>query len=123
MQANVKSGCRPDGSGCPAGAAGQSIPLVTSGILSSAFVNSSSTLIDLQQNAAGNFAGRIEQTTLAAHLRPNQQFGSIMFLSNSADSVYHSLQTTLRKRFSNGLLFNFAYTLSKVIDDSPEYFL
>ena len=117
MQANVKSGCRPDGSGCPAGAAGQSIPLVTSGILSSAFVNSSSTLIDLQQNAAGNFAGRIEQTTLAAHLRPNQQFGSIMFLSNSADSVYHSLQTTLRKRFSNGLLFNFAYTLSKVIDD------
>ena len=40
-----------------------------------------------------------------------------MFLSNSADSVYHSLQTTLRKRFSNGLLFNFAYTLSKVIDD------
>src|SRR5262249_4897560 len=61
--------------------------------------------------------GRIEQTTLNAHLRPNQQFGSIMFLSNSADSVYHSLQTTLRKRFSGGLLFNFAYTWSKVIDD------
>jgi hypothetical protein len=117
MQNNVKIGCKPDGTGCPAGAAGQSIPLVTSGILTSTFVNSSTTLTDLTQNAAGNFAGRIEQTTLAAHLRPNQQFGSIMFLSNSADSVYHSLQTTLRKRFSNGLLFNFAYTLSKVIDD------
>ena len=117
MQANVKAGCRPDGSGCPAGAASQPIQLVTSGILTSAFVNSSATLTDLQQNAAGNFAGRIEQTTLAAHLRPNQQFGSIMFLSNSADSVYHSLQTTLRRRFGGGLLFNFAYTLSKVIDN------
>jgi hypothetical protein len=117
MQANVKAGCRPDGTGCPAGVAGQSIPLVTSGVLTSAFVNSSTTLTDLSQNAAGNFAGRIEQTTLNAHLRPNQQFGSVMFLSNSADSVYHSLQTTLRKRFSSGLLFNFAYTLSKVIDD------
>ncbi|HEY2017294.1 MAG TPA: TonB-dependent receptor [Bryobacteraceae bacterium] len=117
MQSNVKAGCKPDGTGCPSGAVGQSIPLVTSGILTSAFVNSSTTLTDLSQNAAGNFAGRIEQTTLAAHLRPNQQFGSIIFLSNSADSVYHSLQTTLRKRFASGLLFNFAYTFSKVIDD------
>lgn len=117
MQQNVAKGCKPDGSGCPAGISGAPIPLVTSGILTSAFVNSASTLTDLQQNAAGNFAGRIEQTTLAAHLRPNQQFGSVLFLSNSADSVYHSMQTTLRKRFSNGLLFNFAYTLSKVIDD------
>ncbi len=117
MQANVANKCNPDGSGCPAGVAGQSIALVTGGILTSSFVNSSTTRTDLSQNAAGNFAGRIEQTTLAAHLRPNQQFGSVMSLSNSADSVYHSLQTTLRKRFSRGLLFNFAYTFSKVIDD------
>lgn len=117
MQANVANKCNPDGSGCPAGVAGQPIPLVTSGIVTSTFVNSSTTLTDLSQNAAGNFAGRIEQSTLKAHLRPNQQFGSVMFLSNSADSVYHSLQTTLRKRFSKGLLFNFAYTYSKVIDD------
>ncbi|HWZ29883.1 MAG TPA: TonB-dependent receptor [Bryobacteraceae bacterium] len=117
MQSNIGKGCKPDGTGCPSGVTGQSIPLVTSGILTSTFVNSSTTITDLNQNAAGNFAGRIEQTTLAAHLRPNQQFGSIMFLSNSADSVYHSMQTTLRKRFGNGLLFNFAYTYSKVIDD------
>jgi hypothetical protein len=117
MQANVNNKCNPDGTGCPAGITGQSIPLVTSGILTSTFINSSTTRTDLNQNAAGNFAGRIEQTTLAAHLRPNQQFGSIMVLSNAADSVYHSLQTTLRKRFSGGLLFNFAYTFSKVIDD------
>src|SRR5262249_56395644 len=92
------------------GLVGQSIPLVTSGVLTSTFVNSTATLTDLSQNAAGNFAGRIEQTTLNAHLRPNQQFGSIMFLSNSADSVYHSLQTTLRKRFSRGLRFHSAYS-------------
>lgn len=117
MQSNVANKCKADGSGCPSGVTGQPIKLVTSGVLTSAFVNSSTTATDLQQNAAGNFAGRIEQNTLAAHLRPNQQFGSILFLSNSADSVYHSLQTTLRKRFGNGLLFNFAYTFSKVIDD------
>lgn len=117
MAANLKAGCKPDGSGCPSGVAGQVVPLVSSGILSSAFVNSSSSLTDLAQNAAGDFAGRIEQTTLAAHLRPNQQFSNIIYLSNQADSVYHSLQTTIRKRFSNGLLFNLSYTFSKVIDD------
>jgi hypothetical protein len=117
MQANVKAGCAPAGTGCPAGVAGQPISLVTNGILTATFVNSSATMTDLNQNAAGNFAGRIEQTTLAAHLRPNQQFGSAMMASNSADSIYHSLQVTLRRRFANGFLFNMAYTFSKVIDD------
>jgi hypothetical protein len=116
MQSNVKNGCKADGTGCPAGASGLTVPLVATGILTSTFVNSSTTATDLQQNAAGNFAGRIEQTTLAAHLRPNQQFSSAIFISNSADSVYHSLQTTVRKRFSQGLLFNFAYTFGKAID-------
>ena len=117
MQSNINARCNADGSGCPTGIAGQPIKLVTSGVLTPAFVNSATTRTDLQQNAAGNFAGRIEQNTLAAKLRPNQQFGSVMFLSNGADSVYHSLQTTVRKRFSNGFLFNLAWTYSKVIDD------
>jgi hypothetical protein len=117
MQQNLSKGCKPDGSGCPAGAVSTPVPLVTSGTLTSTFVNSSTSITDLQQNAAGNFAGRIEQTTLNAHLRPNQQFSSIIFLSNKADSVYHSWQTTVRKRFSAGLLMNFAYTYGKVIDN------
>ncbi len=117
MQGNLASGCKPDGSGCPAGVSAMAVPLVANGIVTSTFVNSSSTITDLQQNAAGNFAGRIEQTTLNAHLRPNQQFGSIIFLSNKADSVYHSMQATLRKRFAAGLLMNVAYTLGKVIDN------
>lgn len=117
MQSNYQKNCNPDGTGCPAGITGQPVPLVANGILTGAFVNSATTKTDLAQNAAGNFAGRIEQTTLAAHLRPNQQFSSIIYLSNQADSVYHSLQTTLRKRFDSGLLLNVGYTFSKVIDD------
>lgn len=117
MQSNVALGCRPDGSNCPAGKSGAAVPLISSGVITSAFANSSSTLTDLQQNAAGHLAGRIEQNTLNAHLRPNPQFSSIIFLSNQADSVYHSLQTTLRKRFSSGLLMNVAYTYGKAIDN------
>ena len=118
MQQNVASKCNPDGSGCPAGIVGKPVPLVTSGIVTSAFVNSSTSLTDLSQNAAGNMAGRIEQTTLAAHLRPNQQFGTITYLDSGGDSYYHAFQFTLRKRFSYGLLFGLAYSFSKSIDDS-----
>src|SRR5260370_19695425 len=117
MQSILSRDCKPDGTGCPTGVVSTPIPLVTSGILTSTFVNSSTTITDLQQNAAGNFAGRIEQTTLAAHLRPNQQFSSIIFISNKADSVFHSWQTTVRKRFSAGLLMNFSYTFGKAIDN------
>ena len=114
MQQNVAKGCQPDGTGCSGGSA---VPIVTSGAVTSAFVNSSTTKTDLAQNGAGNLAGRIEQTTLALHLRPNQQFGQITYLDSGGDSYYHGLQITLRKRFSSGLLFGLAYTLSKSIDD------
>jgi carboxypeptidase family protein/TonB-dependent receptor-like protein len=117
MQQNVAAKCNPDGSGCPAGVAGRAVPIVTSGIVNSAFVNSSTSLTDLSQNAAGNMAGRIEQTTLAAKLRPNQQFGTITYLDAGGDSYYHAFQFTLRKRFSNGLLFGLAYSFSKSMDD------
>jgi len=117
LQSNLAHGCKPDGTGCPSGVAPAAVPLVASGILTSAFVNSSTTITDLQQNAAGNFAGRIEQTTLAAHLRPNQQFSSIILISNKADSVFHSWQTTVRKRFAAGFLMNFSYTFGKAIDN------
>ena len=117
MQQNVAVKCNPDGSVCPAGVSGRPVPLVTQGIVNAAFVNSSTTLTDLQQNGAGNLAGRIEQTTLAAHLRPNQQFGVITYLDSGADSYYHSFQATVRKRFSAGLLFGLAYSFSKSIDD------
>ena len=102
MQKNVAiSGCRPDGTlanGNPCTGAAP-VPLIQQGILTSAFVNSTTSITDLSQNAAGNMAGRIEQTTLALKLRPNQQFAQILYFDNGGDSVYHALQVTFRKRF------------------------
>src|SRR5207253_7131981 len=86
MQQNVNNGCQPDGTGC---AKGQPVPIVTSGALTSTFVNSATTKTDLAQNGAGNFASRAEQTTLALHLRPNQQFGTITYIDSGGDSYYH----------------------------------
>jgi len=117
MQQNVGLGCNPDGTGCPSGVAPRPVPIVANGIVTGAFVNTSTTRTDLTQNGAGNFAGRVEQTTLAAHLRPNQQFGVITYLDSGGDSYYHAGQLTLRKSFSQGLLFGLAYTYGKSIDD------
>jgi hypothetical protein len=117
MQQNVARKCNADGTGCPAGVTGTPVPLVTSGILPASFVNSSTTATDLAQNAAGNFALRIESQTLAAHLRPNQQFAQSVYIDSGGDSYYHSLQTVLRKRFDNGLLISASYSFSKAIDD------
>jgi len=117
LQRNLKAGCQPDGTRCPAGVAGSPVSLVTQGILTSAFVNSATTQTELDQNAAGLFAGRIEQTTLALRLRPNQQFGIVTYLDAGGDSYFHSLQATLRKRFSNGLQIAASYALAKSIDN------
>lgn len=117
MQRNLTAGCKPDGSGCPPGVTGTPVPIVASGALKSSFVNSSSVVGDLNTNAAGLFAQRIEQTTLALHLRPNQQFNRITYIDSGGDSYYHAFQGTLRKRFEKGWLFGLAYTYGKSIDD------
>ncbi|MEO8596626.1 MAG: TonB-dependent receptor [Candidatus Solibacter sp.] len=121
MQKNVAiSGCRPDGtlasgSAC---AGATTVPIVQQGLVTSAFVNSATSITDLSQNGAGNMAGRIEQTTLALKLRANQQFAQILYFDNGGDSVYHAFQLTFRKRFDRqGFLMNGAYTLGKSIDN------
>ncbi len=121
MQRNVSiAGCRADGtlaSGAPCVGA-STVPLIQQGIITSAFANSAASVTDLNQNGAGNLAVRLEQTTTAARLRPNAQFAQILYLDNGADSIYHSMQATFRKRFdSAGLLFGGSYTLSKSIDN------
>ncbi len=121
MQQNVAlgGGCRADGtlangSSC---AGATPVPIIQQGIITASFANSATSSTDLSQNAAGNFAGRIEQTTLAAKLRPNQQFAQIMMIDNGGDSNYHAGQLTVRKRFDEaGLLFAGAYTFGKSID-------
>ena len=136
MQQNVANNCKPDGSGTldttkPACVSPVAPPLLTQlqtqgGLTLAAaasFLNNSTTLTNLAQNAAGNFAGRIESSgsangkTLGLKLRPNQQFGTITYIDSGGDSYYHAAQFTLRRRFSSGLGATLSYTWGKSIDD------
>ncbi len=125
MQQNRARGCAPAGTGCPSGVTGVAPPLLsqlqTQGGLSATaaagFLNSTTTVSELDINGAGSFARRIEDTTLGLKLRPNQQFGVITYIDNSGDSNYHAAQFTLRRRFSTGLGVSMAYTFGKSIDN------
>src|SRR5205814_2534279 len=117
-------GCRRSGStaaGVPCGVTPPLLGQLTAGGLSASsaanVLNQSATLTDLQFNAAGSFAQRIEDNTLALKLRRNQQFARITYLDNSGDSNYHAAQFTLRRRFSSGLGLSMAYTYGKSIDN------
>ena len=55
-------------------------------------------------------------------LRMNPNFGSVVVRGNYADSIYHSGQFTLDRKFSHGLLLRGAYTYSKLIDDGSDVF-
>lgn len=95
------------------------IPLLAANVagINATFVNSTTTQGELNVNNIGNLARRIEDTTLAFRLRPNQQFSVITYLDNSGDSNYHAAQFTLRRRFSSGLGMSLAYTFGKSIDN------
>lgn len=51
-------------------------------------------------------------------LRPYRGFGAIRLSENAGRSEYNGLQTSLRRRFRNGLGFGVTYTLSKLTDDA-----
>jgi hypothetical protein len=53
----------------------------------------------------------------ATGARIHPERGPIQPRTNAGDSNYHSLQTRLERGMKNGLLFRFAYTFSKAIDD------
>jgi hypothetical protein len=56
-------------------------------------------------------------------LRPYPRFTTVAFYRNNVGhSTYHSLQSRLERRFSNGLSFTAAYTFSKLIDDAGAVF-
>ncbi|MCM3871300.1 MAG: hypothetical protein ND895_11495 [Pyrinomonadaceae bacterium] len=48
-------------------------------------------------------------------LRPYKGFGTISYIEPAASSNYHSLQASLNRRFSRGLLFGVNYTWSKAM--------
>ena len=56
-------------------------------------------------------------------LRAYPRFTTVaLFRDNTGNSSYHALQAKMEKRFSNGLTFTLAYTLSKLIDDASSVF-
>ena len=127
LQANNRAtNCLPSGAtrdttkpACVPVFAAAQIPLLAAGVtgINTSFVNSTTTQNELDINSAGSFARRMEDTTLAFKLRPNQQFAAITYLDNSGDSNYHAAQFTLRRRFSSGLGLSMAYTFAKSIDN------
>ena len=54
--------------------------------------------------------------------RPNPNLGAYTIFDSSAASIYHSLQATATKRFSNGYQLTAAYTWSHAIDDVSDVF-
>jgi carboxypeptidase family protein/TonB-dependent receptor-like protein len=54
--------------------------------------------------------------------RPNPTVGNINLRTNGFSSNYHAVQTSLRKRFANGLSFDANYTYSKVLDQISDAF-
>lgn len=50
-------------------------------------------------------------------LRPNPNFSTITLRETSASSIYHALEVSFLRRFSDGLSVQAAYTISKSIDD------
>ncbi len=87
--------------------------------------------LDVQRQLPGNFIVDAAYVgTRGLRLLINEQFnpgvngvrlhtdrGSIVPRTNGGDSIYHSLQTRVERGMKNGLLFRFAYTYSKAIDD------
>ena len=53
----------------------------------------------------------------ADSLRPYKGYNIIRVTNNDANSMYHSLQVGLERRFTKGFAYSFAYTLSKSQDD------
>src|SRR5262249_9294794 len=45
------------------------------------------------------------------------QYGTVRIYESRSNSIYHSMQASLVKRWSNSLHYQFAYTWSHVIDD------
>jgi len=85
----------------------------------------------LTEQVANPFFGQIPASsslggpTIPRHqlLRPYPRFTTVAFYRNNVGhSTYHSLQTRLERRFSNGLSMTAAYTFSKLIDDAGAVF-
>jgi Carboxypeptidase regulatory-like domain len=53
--------------------------------------------------------------------RPIPGFANITLIEPAGSSIYHSIQTSLERRFAGGIHFLGAYALSKSIDDASDF--
>jgi Carboxypeptidase regulatory-like domain len=70
-----------------------------------------SGLLDIDELCDGSTC-----STLGPNSMFNAQYASLFAYRSIGKGYYHAMQWTVRKRFSDGLLFDFNYTLSKSID-------
>jgi outer membrane receptor protein involved in Fe transport len=78
--------------------------------------------VDANPAVYQSIIGSLKPTTFSgqAAFRVDPTKGSILVGDGIAASTYHSLQTTLEKRFSSGLQFELNYTWSSFINDSDD---
>jgi hypothetical protein len=76
------------------------------------WLNSTSALTNVNGGLLRN--GRLPENFIVV----NPQFGSVALHGNNDSSVYHSMQTEVKKRLSSGLTGQFSYTWSKDLGNS-----
>ena len=71
------------------------------------------------QNFTRDASGKITGTVAFANaLRPYLGHGQIRLTENSGDSIFHSFQLQVSRRFQKGFSFDLAYTRSKSLDNT-----
>jgi hypothetical protein len=78
-------------------------------------------IVDDTANNFQSSPGVLNAKTLVA-TRTFPLLGSYTSIESDGNSIYHSLQAQLNKRFSNALQFTTAYTWSHVIDEASDIF-
>jgi hypothetical protein len=71
--------------------------------------------------AGVTLVNNIGETLLGYGGRPNQNYGRLRAWENVVNSNYSSLQTSLKRQLSHGLLLNVNYTYSHSIDDGSTW--
>jgi hypothetical protein len=74
-------------------------------------------------NARPNINQPVPGTTPIAQRRPYPRFDNILGTENRYSSIYHALQVTAERRFSNNLSFLAAYTFSHSLDDASRHYI
>src|SRR5262249_49892269 len=105
---NFLKGCKPDGTGCPAGVTGQTPTLLLK--MAGASVLNGTPSVILRNGSVGGLANRIDQLVNIAvngfpanYFRPDSQFTQVFFFDSGGDSYYHAGFVQLRRRFERGL--------------------